>query len=163
VGASGAGKTTVVKLLLRFYDPGCGSVRLDDQDIREVALSCLRDNVTVVLQENLIFDGTIRDNIAYGRPGARDAEITTAARADDDHHLAQPAHRSGGRFRRRSRRRPDRRARDPRRPTGPRRHVRAAVEDARNRGPSRGYLSSLPRPTRGSRPATGRTTGCAAD
>jgi len=85
VGASGAGKTTVVKLLLRFYDPGRGSVCLDDQDIREVPLSCLRDNVTVLLQENLIFDGTIRDNIAYGRPGARDAEIITAAQAADAH------------------------------------------------------------------------------
>jgi ATP-binding cassette subfamily B protein len=85
VGASGAGKTTVVKLLLRFYDPGRGSVCLDDQDIREVPLSCLRDNVTVLLQENLIFDGTIRDNIAYGRPGASDAEIITAAQAADAH------------------------------------------------------------------------------
>src|SRR3954464_3968079 len=85
VGASGAGKTTVVKLLLRFYDPGRGSVRLDAQDIREVALSCLRDNVTVVLQENLIFDGTIGDNIAYGRPDASEADIEKAARAADAH------------------------------------------------------------------------------
>src|SRR3954447_20760491 len=68
VGASGAGKSTIVKLLLRFYDPGRGAVCLDGQDLREMSLSELRDNVAVLLQENLVFDGTIRDNIAYGRP-----------------------------------------------------------------------------------------------
>jgi ATP-binding cassette subfamily B protein len=85
VGASGAGKSSVVKLLLRFYDPRSGAVCLDGHDLREVTLSSLRDNVTVLLQENLIFDGTIRENIAYGCPDASDAEIEKAARAAQAH------------------------------------------------------------------------------
>ena len=85
VGASGAGKSTIVKLLLRFYDPVRGAVCLDGQDLREMSLSGLRNNVAVLLQENLVFDGTIRDNIAYGRPDASEADIEKAARAADAH------------------------------------------------------------------------------
>jgi ATP-binding cassette subfamily B protein len=85
VGASGAGKSTIVKLLLRFYDPVHGAVCLDGQDLRQMSLRGLRDNVAVLLQENLVFDGTIRDNIAYGRPDASDADIEQAARAADAH------------------------------------------------------------------------------
>ena len=85
VGASGAGKSTVAKLLLRFYDPdpGSGSVHLDGIDLRDLRLGDLRDNVAVVLQETLVLHGTVRENIAYGRPGATDAEIVAAARAAD--------------------------------------------------------------------------------
>ncbi|KJK59917.1 ABC transporter ATP-binding protein [Saccharothrix sp. ST-888] len=85
VGASGAGKSTAAKLLLRFYDPVDGAVRLDGLDIRELALAELRENVAVVLQETLVFHGTARENIAYGRPGASEAEIRAAARAADAH------------------------------------------------------------------------------
>jgi ABC-type multidrug transport system fused ATPase/permease subunit len=85
VGPSGAGKSTVAKLLLRFYDPDTGHIRLDGRDLRQLRLDSLRDNVAVVLQEVLIFDGTIRDNIAYGRPDAGEEEIVAAARAADAH------------------------------------------------------------------------------
>src|SRR4051794_18912175 len=85
VGASGAGKSTVAKLLLRFYDPEEGTVRLDGIDVRRLRLGALRRNVAVVLQETLIFDGTIRDNIAYGRPDASDADVIAAAKAADAH------------------------------------------------------------------------------
>ncbi|MFF3911770.1 ABC transporter ATP-binding protein [Streptomyces sp. NPDC001848] len=89
VGASGAGKSTVAKLQLRFYDPDHGAVRLDGTDLRDLALSDVRENVAVVLQETLVFHGTVRDNIAYGRPGATDAEIVAAARAADAHEFVQ--------------------------------------------------------------------------
>ncbi|MEA2246760.1 MAG: ATP-binding cassette, subfamily bacterial [Solirubrobacteraceae bacterium] len=83
VGGSGAGKSTVAKLLLRFYDPTAGCVRLDGRDIREMRLADLREQIALLLQETLIFDGTVRDNIAYGRPGAGDAAIEAAAREAD--------------------------------------------------------------------------------
>jgi ATP-binding cassette, subfamily B, bacterial len=83
VGASGAGKSTVAKLLLRFYDPTAGCVRLDGRDVRDLCLADLRDQVALLLQETLIFDGTVRQNIAYGRPGAGDAAIRAAARSAD--------------------------------------------------------------------------------
>jgi ATP-binding cassette, subfamily B, bacterial len=83
VGPSGAGKSTLAKLLLRFYDPTDGAVRLDGEDIRDVRLESLRDNVALLLQETLVFDGTIAENIAYGRPAASTAEILAAARAAD--------------------------------------------------------------------------------
>jgi ABC-type multidrug transport system fused ATPase/permease subunit len=85
VGPSGAGKSTVAKLLLRLYDPGSGTVRIDGHDVRELELHSLRENVALLLQETLVFDGTVRDNIAYGRDGATDAEIEEAARAADAH------------------------------------------------------------------------------
>ncbi|MFF2517826.1 ABC transporter ATP-binding protein [Streptomyces sp. NPDC058086] len=85
VGASGAGKSTAAKLLLRFYDPDRGAVRLDGSDLRDLALSDVRESLAVVLQETLVFHGTVRENIAYGRPGATDAEIVAAARAADAH------------------------------------------------------------------------------
>ncbi|MFF4759950.1 ABC transporter ATP-binding protein [Streptomyces sp. NPDC001292] len=83
VGASGAGKSTVAKLQLRFYDPDRGAVRLDGTDLRELSLTDVRDSVAVVLQETLVLHGTVRENIAYGRPGATEAEIVEAARAAD--------------------------------------------------------------------------------
>ncbi|MCX5087766.1 ATP-binding cassette domain-containing protein [Streptomyces sp. NBC_00365] len=68
---------------MRFYDPDRGAVRLDGTDLRELALSDVRESLAVVLQETLVFHGTVRENIAYGRPGATDAEIVAAARAAD--------------------------------------------------------------------------------
>ncbi|MER6302062.1 ABC transporter ATP-binding protein [Kitasatospora sp. NPDC001539] len=83
VGESGAGKSTIAKLLLRFYDPERGAVRLDGIDLRELALADLRERIAVLLQETLVIHGTVRENIAYGRPGATDEQITAAARAAD--------------------------------------------------------------------------------
>src|SRR3954468_9623180 len=89
VGPSGAGKSTVAKLLLRFYDPGAGEVRLDGRDLRDIRLEELRDNVTVLLQETLVFHGTVRENIAYGKPAATADEIVAAARAADAHEFIE--------------------------------------------------------------------------
>ncbi|MFD5794947.1 ABC transporter ATP-binding protein [Streptomyces diastatochromogenes] len=89
VGASGAGKSTVAKLQLRFYDPDRGAVRLDGTDLRTLRLSDVRENVAVVLQETLVFHGTVRENIAYGRPDATEADIVAAARAADAHEFIE--------------------------------------------------------------------------
>ncbi|GAA1330435.1 ABC transporter ATP-binding protein [Pseudonocardia xinjiangensis] len=85
VGPSGAGKSTLAKLLLRFSDPDTGSISLDGHDLRELALADLRRNIAPVLQETLVFDGTIRDNILWGRPGATEDELVRAAAAADAH------------------------------------------------------------------------------
>ncbi len=81
VGPTGAGKTTLVNLLLRFYDVDGGVISVDDVDIREYARSDLRRLFGMVLQDTWLFSGTIRDNIAYGREGATEDEIRAAARA----------------------------------------------------------------------------------
>jgi ATP-binding cassette subfamily B protein len=85
VGHSGAGKSTLAKLLLRFYDPTDGVIRIDGSDLQDVKLSSVRENVSVLLQETLIFDGTIRENILYGRPSATEQELIAAAKAADAH------------------------------------------------------------------------------
>ena len=85
VGASGAGKSTLTKLLLRTYDPDAGTITLDDVDLRDLKLSDLRRNITAVLQETLVFDGSIADNIRWGRPDATDEDVATAAAAADAH------------------------------------------------------------------------------
>ncbi|MFF7973163.1 ABC transporter transmembrane domain-containing protein [Streptomyces sp. NPDC007905] len=89
VGASGAGKSTVAKLQLRFYDPDRGAVRLDGDDLRTLRLPDVRENVAVVLQETLVFHGTVRENIAYGRPEATETDIVAAARAADAHEFIE--------------------------------------------------------------------------
>ncbi|MFF3987020.1 ABC transporter ATP-binding protein [Streptomyces sp. NPDC001601] len=89
VGASGSGKSTLAKLQLRFYDPDRGAVRLDGTDLRELSLTDVRENIAVVLQETLVFHGTVRENIAYGRPSATEAEIVAAARAADAHEFVE--------------------------------------------------------------------------
>src|SRR3954451_21089998 len=81
VGTTGAGKTTVAKLIARFYDPTSGSVTLDGVDLRNVAQSELRRHVVMVTQENFMFDGTVADNIRFGRPDATDAEVAAGAAA----------------------------------------------------------------------------------
>jgi ATP-binding cassette, subfamily B, bacterial len=85
VGPSGSGKSTVVKLLLRFFDPHAGAVRLDGHDLRELNLHSLRENVAVLLQETLVFGGTVRENIAYGKLEASEEEVVAAAKAADAH------------------------------------------------------------------------------
>lgn len=81
VGTTGAGKTTIAKLIARFYDPVSGSVTLDGVDLRDLSQSDLRRHVVMVTQENFMFDGTIADNIRFGRPDATDAEVAAAAEA----------------------------------------------------------------------------------
>lgn len=85
VGASGAGKSTIVRLLLRFHDPASGRIAIDGHDLRDLDLWSLRESIAVVLQESLVVPGTIRDNIAYGRPEATEEEIVRAAIAADAH------------------------------------------------------------------------------
>ena len=80
VGGTGAGKSTLLSLVPRFYDPTSGVVRLDDRDVREITKKSLRAQIAIVLQDTLLFSTTIRENIAYGRPGASEAEIREAAR-----------------------------------------------------------------------------------
>jgi subfamily B ATP-binding cassette protein MsbA len=81
VGPSGAGKTTVASLLPRFWDVGAGTVRLDGHDVRTLSLADVRGAIGLVPQEPALFSGTIRENIAFGRLGASDADIDAAARA----------------------------------------------------------------------------------
>ncbi|MBK7073661.1 MAG: ATP-binding cassette domain-containing protein [Myxococcales bacterium] len=85
VGPSGAGKTTVLQLLLRFFDVDAGRVTLEGQDVRTLALAELRRATAMVAQEPVLFAGTLRDNIAYGKDGATDAEVERAARDANAH------------------------------------------------------------------------------
>jgi ATP-binding cassette subfamily B protein len=85
VGASGAGKSTALRLALRLLDPSSGRILVDDQDTSQLDPQALRDHLAVVLQESLVFAGTIRENIALGRIGALEREIITAANAADAH------------------------------------------------------------------------------
>ncbi|HMO64736.1 MAG TPA: ABC transporter ATP-binding protein, partial [Verrucomicrobiota bacterium] len=85
VGPTGAGKSTLVHLLPAFYEPTAGSIRIDGQDIREVALGELRRHVSVVSQEAFLFNGTLRENILYGRLDAAEPEMIAAARAANAH------------------------------------------------------------------------------
>jgi len=81
VGATGSGKTTVVNLVPRFYDVTGGSVEVDDHDVRDATLASLRSQIGVVMQDSVLFSGTIRDNIAYGRSDASLADVEAAAKA----------------------------------------------------------------------------------
>ncbi|MGW2249997.1 ABC transporter ATP-binding protein [Kitasatospora sp. NPDC001660] len=85
IGPSGSGKSTLAKLLVRFLDPAIGTVRLDGQDIRDLTLASLRGAVTLLPQQAPLFQATIEDNIAYGRPDAAPSEIELAARSAGAH------------------------------------------------------------------------------
>ncbi|MEZ4869819.1 MAG: ABC transporter ATP-binding protein [Caldilineaceae bacterium] len=85
LGATGSGKTTIINLIPRFYDVSEGAVLIDGQDIRDVQLESLRQQIGIVLQETNLFTGTIRDNIAFGRPNATDEEVSAAAQAAAAH------------------------------------------------------------------------------
>jgi subfamily B ATP-binding cassette protein MsbA len=85
VGPSGAGKTTVINLLLRFYDPERGAVLLDGRDMRQITIRSLRSKMAMVLQEAFLFNDTVRANIAYGKLNATEEEIVHAAESANAH------------------------------------------------------------------------------
>ncbi|MGC6767418.1 ABC transporter ATP-binding protein [Enterococcus sp. LJL128] len=85
VGPTGSGKTTIMNLLNRFYDVNSGSVTFDDTDVRDIELSSLRAHVGIVLQDSVLFSGTIRENIAFGKPNAQEEEIIAAAKQANIH------------------------------------------------------------------------------
>ena len=89
VGPTGSGKSTLVKLLVRTYDPDEGAIRIDGRDVRDVSLESLRDAVGYVSQEPFLFPGTVRENIAYGRFDATDKEVEAAARAAQAHEFVR--------------------------------------------------------------------------
>jgi ATP-binding cassette, subfamily B, bacterial len=86
-GQTGAGKTTLIQLLCRFYDPTAGQILLDGTDLRDYRLADLRNQFAVVLQEPVLFSTTIAENIAYGRPGASAEDVVAAAKAANAHHF----------------------------------------------------------------------------
>jgi len=90
VGPSGSGKSTIISLLLRFYDPQAGEIRMDGQPAPEYPLAWLRNQMSIVPQDALLFGGSIYENIAYGRPGATEAEIIEAARQAHAHEFIAP-------------------------------------------------------------------------
>jgi subfamily B ATP-binding cassette protein MsbA len=93
VGATGGGKSTIVSLIPRFYDPTAGTVKIDGVDIRQYKLQAMRNQIGYVLQETVLFRGTIRDNIAYGRAGATQDEILEAAKlANADEFIERMPH-----------------------------------------------------------------------
>jgi len=85
LGATGSGKTTIINLLPRFYDPTQGRITIDGHDLRDVTLDSLRSQIGIVLQETTLFSGTIRDNIAFGKTDATDEEVQAAAKAAAAH------------------------------------------------------------------------------
>ena len=87
IGPSGSGKSTVVSLILRFYDPLGGEVLLDGVDLRTLNVRWLREQIGVVMQEPTLFQGTIKENIGYGRQGSSEAEIESAARVANAHNF----------------------------------------------------------------------------
>ncbi len=89
VGPTGSGKSTLVKLLVRTYDPDEGTIRVDGRDVRDVSLASLRDAVGYVSQEPFLFPGTVRENIAYGRFDATDEAVEAAARAAQAHEFVR--------------------------------------------------------------------------
>jgi len=85
LGATGSGKSTIINLLPRFYDPSHGRITIDGHDLRDLKLDSLRKQIGIVLQETTLFSGTIRDNIAFGRPDASDKDVVAAAKAAQAH------------------------------------------------------------------------------
>lgn len=89
VGPTGVGKTTLISLLHRFYDPTEGNIRVDGQDLRFVSLDNLRSQMSIVLQDTFLFNGTVAENIAYGKPNATKEEIIAAAKAAHAHEFIE--------------------------------------------------------------------------
>ncbi|MCT8139769.1 ABC transporter ATP-binding protein [Anaerobacillus sp. CMMVII] len=89
VGHTGSGKTTIVNLIARFYDPSSGTVKVDGHDLKEIKLDSLRQRVSTVLQETFIFSGTIMDNVRFGKPEASDAEVIKACETVGAHRFIE--------------------------------------------------------------------------
>ncbi|WP_456271701.1 ABC transporter ATP-binding protein [Bacillus sp. AK031] len=89
VGHTGSGKTTIANLVSRFYDPTAGKVKIDGHNLRDVSLSSLRSQISIVLQDTFIFSGTIKQNILFGRPDASDEDVVEAAKAVGAHEFIQ--------------------------------------------------------------------------
>ncbi|MDD5900360.1 MAG: ABC transporter ATP-binding protein [Lachnospiraceae bacterium] len=89
VGRTGAGKTTIINLLMRFYDPQSGEIRIDGKENREVTMKSLRSAYAMVLQDTWVFEGTVHDNIAYGKEGAGREEVIAAAKAAGIHEFVK--------------------------------------------------------------------------
>ena len=89
LGATGSGKTTIINMIPRFYDPTAGSVKVDGVDIRDLTLDSLRSQIGIVLQETTLFSGTIRDNIAFGKPEATREEVVEASKAAAAHEFIE--------------------------------------------------------------------------
>ena len=89
LGATGSGKTTIINMLPRFYDPSEGRILIDGHDLRDITLDSLRSQIGIVLQETTLFSGTIRDNIAFGRPDATMDEVVAAAKAAAAHEFIE--------------------------------------------------------------------------
>ncbi|KAH9292876.1 hypothetical protein KI387_041940, partial [Taxus chinensis] len=87
VGPSGSGKSTIIGLMERFYDPVKGNITVDGTDLKILNLRCLREHIALVGQEPVLFRGSIKDNILYGRPTATEAEIIQAATVANAHHF----------------------------------------------------------------------------
>jgi len=87
LGGTGSGKSSIINLIPRFYDVSAGRVLIDGHDVRDVTLESLRQHIGIVLQETVLFSGTIRENIAFGRPNASDDDIIAAAQAAAAHHF----------------------------------------------------------------------------
>ncbi len=87
VGKSGAGKSTTINLVCRFYEPDAGSIQIDGRDYRQISLQDMREQIGIVLQEPFLFNGTIGENIGYGKPGASFEEIVVAAKAANAHNF----------------------------------------------------------------------------
>jgi ATP-binding cassette subfamily B protein len=85
LGATGSGKSTIINMIPRFYDVTAGAIKIDGYDVRDVCLESLRGQIGIVLQDTTLFTGTIRDNIAFGRPSASLEEITAVAKAASAH------------------------------------------------------------------------------
>ena len=85
VGPTGCGKTTLINLLMRFYEINGGTISIDGKDTRSMSKHFLRENIGMVLQETWLADGTVRENIAFGKPDASDEEIVKAAKAAHAH------------------------------------------------------------------------------
>ena len=91
VGPTGAGKTTMIKLLMRFYDVNSGEILIDGHNVKDFNRSELREMFGMVLQDTWLFHGTIMENIRYGRLDATDEEVIAAAKAAHVHHLSCPS------------------------------------------------------------------------
>ena len=89
VGPSGSGKSSILNLIPRFYDPDQGNIKIDDQNIRELTISSLRSSIALVSQEPILFDTTIHENILYGKPQAAAEEVIESAKAAAAHDFIQ--------------------------------------------------------------------------